>query len=340
MIRKSREIHLRRYPSGTPEPEDFELVETELRAPRDGEVLVQNLFMSVDPYMRGRMSGRTTYVPPYHLGQPLQGGCVGRALLSRHPDWNEGDYVLAGRGWREHFLSDGTDLERIDPSHGPLQAYLGVLGMPGMTAYVGLRRIAPPEPGESVFVSAASGAVGSVACQIAKIDRCTVVGTAGSNDKIAWLREEAGIDAAFNYKEVPNVRKALAKAAPGGVDVYFDNVGGPQLEAAISCMNPFGRIVLCGMISKYNDRRPTPGPPNLMLAVVNRLRLQGFIVRDHEDLKEAFRQDMAAWIAAGKVHWKETVFDGLENAPRAFLGLFEGRNFGKMLVRIADESEP
>jgi NADPH-dependent curcumin reductase CurA len=334
----SREIHLKRRPVGMPSESDFELVGVPVPEHGEGEVLVRNLYMSVDPYMRGRMADRASYVTPFQIGQALEGGCVGRVVESKSSQFAAGDSVLGFRGWREYYVSDGADLTRIDPQVAPLQAYLGTLGMPGMTAYVGLLDIGQVKEGETIFVSAAAGAVGSVACQIAKIQGCRVVGSAGSEEKVRWLLEDARVDAAFNYKEVADLPEELARQCPNGIDVYFDNVGGAHLEGALAQMNSFGRVVLCGMISMYNAAQPSPGPRNLFLGITKRLRLQGFIVSDHQDRRPAFLADIARWISECQVQWKETIVDGIENAPKAFIGLFQGENFGKMLVRIGPDS--
>jgi NADPH-dependent curcumin reductase CurA len=248
-----------------------------------------------------------------------------------------GDYVLGMQGWREYFVSGGTDLTKIDPNIAPIQTYLGVLGMPGMTAYVGLLDVGRPKAGETVFVSAASGAVGAVACQIAKIKGCRVVGSAGSNEKVAWLMDTGGLDAAFNYKEADDLVTELSKNCPKGIDVYFENVGGKHLEAALQHMNPFGRIVVCGMISQYNATKPEPGPHNLDFVITKRLTLKGFIVSDHYDRLSQFYSDMSRWVAEGRIKWKETIIEGIENAPKAFIGLFTGKNLGKMLVRVGPD---
>ena len=329
----SREIRLKRRPVGLPSAADFELASVSIPALGAGEVLVRNLYMSVDPYMRGRMLDQPSYVQPFQVGEPLDGGCVGEVVQSNGGTLQVGEHVLGRKGWREYYVSDGTDLTRIDTNLAPPQAYLGALGMPGLTAYVGLLDIGHPQAGDTVFVSAAAGAVGSVVCQIAKITGCRVVGSAGSAAKIHWLREVAGVDAAFNYKEVDSLSAELGRHCPNGIDVYFENVGGAHLDAALEHMNPRGRIVLCGMISQYNASAPS-GPSNLRLAVRKRLTLQGFIVSDHLDRQAQFYADMAAWMAAGKMHWQETIVDGIENAPRAFIGLFSGDNTGKMLVRL------
>jgi NADPH-dependent curcumin reductase CurA len=334
----SREIRLKNRPVGLPNAGDFELVAVPIPPPRPGEVLVRNLYMSVDPYMRGRMIEQPSYVEPFPLGQPLEGGCVGRVVESNRRELQVGEYVLGRKGWREYYVSDGADLTKIDPTMAPVQAYLGILGMPGLTAYVGLLDIGRPTAGNTVFVSAAAGAVGSVVCQIAKLKGCRVVGSAGSAAKVRWLQDVAGIDAAFNYKEVDALAAELGKHCPHGVDVYFENVGGAHLEAALEHMNTRGRIVLCGMISQYNDSAPSSGPRNLRLAVRKRLTLTGFIVSDHVSRQPQFYADMGAWIADGKIKWEETIVDGLENAPKAFLGLFTGENMGKMLVRLGPQA--
>jgi len=331
----NRQICLRSRPLGMPKEENFQLVEVPIQEPGKGQLLVRNLYMSVDPYMRGRMVDRKSYAPPFQIGEPLEGGCVGRVVASNGGPFEVGDHVVGMQGWREYYLSDGKRLAKIDPDAAPLQAYLSVLGMTGFTAYVGLLHVGRPKEGETLFVSAASGAVGAVVCQIGKIKGCRVVGSAGSDEKVGWLLKEAKIDAAFNYKKSSDLVRELGKHCPGGIDVYFENVGGKHLEAALEHMNPFGRIALCGLISQYNATEPVPGPANFVQAVLKRLTLQGFIVGDHFDRATQFRNDMGKWIAEGKIKWKETVADGLENAPRAFIGLFEGKNFGKMLVRLA-----
>ena len=333
-MRTSREIRLKRYPEGVPGPADFELVEVDLPDLGEGEVIVQNQWMSVDPYMRGRMRQRKSYVAPFALGEVLEGGAVGTILESSNSALPSGSSVRSFRGFRERFVSDGEGLQLIDPGDVPLQAYLGILGMPGMTAYIGLHEIGQIQPGESVFVSGAAGAVGGVACQIAKRQGCRVAGSAGSDSKVDWLRNQAGVDAAFNYKTEDDLDAALATACPGGIDVYYENVGGAHLQAALNLMNDFGRIVTCGMISGYNDLGPAPGPPNLFNIVIKRLKIQGFLVRDHMESEEEFVRQMSSWIASEKITWRETVLDGIDKAPAALIGLFSGDNLGKMLVKL------
>ena len=338
---KSRQIVLAERPVGRPTDKTFRLETVDLPDPGEGQVLVRNTWMSVDPYMRGRMYDRESYVPSFQVGQPLDGGVVGEVVKSRNPNLKEGDVVSHFLGWREYALIDGPGAPsaiggafKIDTSLAPAQAYLGVLGMPGLTAYAGLLAHGKPKAGETVFVSAASGAVGSLVGQIAKIKGCRVVGSAGSDEKVAFLTKELGFDAAFNYK-TPDVEGALRKACPKGVDVYFENVGGPQLQAVLNVMNPFGRIPVCGMIAEYNATAPTPGPTNLISVIPKRITIRGFIVSDHNDMMPDFIRDMSGWIKSGQVKYQETVHEGIAEAPAAFLGLFDGENTGKMLVKLA-----
>ncbi|WP_422025022.1 NADP-dependent oxidoreductase [Pyruvatibacter mobilis] len=333
----SKEVRLKARPEGMPKLEDFEVAETEIGAPGDGEVLIRNIWMSVDPYMRGRMYDRESYVPPFQIGAPLEGGAIGQVVASNSDKVAVGDYVQSMLGWREYAVAKGEEVQKVDENAAPIQAYLGTLGMPGMTAYAGLLRVGELKDGETVFVSAASGAVGAVVCQIAKAKGCFVVGTAGSDDKCKWLEETAGIDKAINYKTCGDLTEAVREAAPKGIDVYFENVGGEHLVAALENMRPFGRLAMCGMISQYNDTTPTPGPNNLIYMVGKSLKMQGFIVSNHFDLLPDFIRDMSQWIKEGKIKWEETVEDGIERAPNAFLNLFTGGNFGKMLVKVGPD---
>ena len=330
---QSRELRLKRRPLGMPSVDDFELVAVEVPAPSEGQVLVRNLAMSVDPYMRGRMRDGPSYAAPWQVGAVMQGGAVGRVAASAHPDFAAGDLVESNNGWREVFLSDGRGLGRIDNPTAPPAAYLGVLGMPGRTAYEGLLGAAQMQPGETVFISGAAGAVGSIAGQIAKLRGCRVIGSAGSADKIAWCRS-IGFDVAFDYR-TGDLPEQLRQAAPDGLDVYFDNVGGDHLQAAIGHMRPRGRIALCGAIAQYNATEPVPGPNNLTMAIGFGLTLRGFIVGMYPQLREPFNTEMAQWVAGGKVQYKETVYEGIAQAPQAFIGLFSGANTGKMLVRLS-----
>jgi NADPH-dependent curcumin reductase CurA len=325
-----REVVLVARPQGAPKESDFELRDADERAPAEGELLVRNVYVSVDPYMRSRMTGVRTYVGPYELGEPIGGGAVGRVVASGDPQFREGEWVLSTLGWREGGLVRADRVRRLDQGVAAPSTALGVLGMPGLTAWVGLVDIGAVEEGETVYVSAAAGAVGSAAAQIAKLKGLRVIGSAGSAEKVDWLRS-LGIEA-FNYRET-DTKEALAD----GIDVYFDNVGGAQLEAALAALRPFGRVIACGAISRYNDERPEPGPRNLFLVVTKRLRLQGFIVSDHDDRYPAFLAEMAPWVREGKVRYRETVVDGIERIPSAFAGLFRGDNVGKMLVRVGDQ---
>ncbi len=332
--RISREIRLKSRPDGIPTQHNFEIAEVTLPETAENELLVKNLYMSVDPYMRGRMMDRKSYVPPFQIGQPLEGGSVGEVVESKNDKFKPGDIVLNMLGWREYFVSNGKGLTRINPGEGPVQAYLGTLGMPGMTAYFGLLEIGKPNEGETVFVSAASGAVGSIVSQIAKIKGCRVVGSAGSDEKVAWLKEVAGVDEAFNYKTVNNLFKTVGELCPNGIDVYYENVGGQHLEAALEHMNTYGRLVMCGMISQYNATRPPVGPTNLGHMISKQLKMEGFIVARFSNKMAQFQTDMGKWIAEGRIKWKETVLEGIDKAPEAFMGLFRGDNFGKMVVKL------
>ena len=335
---KNREIRLKSRPIGLPTSADFELVETAVPTPQNGQVLVRNSYMTVDPYMRGRMHDRKSYAPPFKLGAVMEGGAVGQVVASNGNDkFKVGDFVQSGNGFREWFVSDGKDIQPLTPDIGPIQSYLGALGMPGLTAYAGLLRIGELKDGERVFVSAASGAVGSIVCQIAKAKGCYVVGSAGSDDKADHLVKDLGIDKAINYRTCGSLDEAIGKAFPEGIDVYFDNVGSTHLAAALNHMRPFGRIPLCGMIDIYNATDLPPGPSNLALAIGLQLTLRGFIVSSHYDMLPVFHRDMAKWMKEGKMKWRETILDGIEKAPEAFIGLFKGDNFGKMLVRVGPD---
>ncbi len=335
----TKEVRLASRPDGVPEKANFSIEDASAPDPGPGEIQVRNSWMSVDPYMRGRMVDRKSYVPPFQIGAVLDGGAVGEVVASNADGFAPGDTVLSMAGWREAYTAkpEAVMAQKIETFGLPPQTFLGVAGMPGLTAYAGLLRLGEPKEGETVFVSAAAGAVGSLVCQIAKIKGCRVVGSAGGPEKIAFLKE-IGVDAAVDYKQhrgVGALTRALMEAAPDGVDVYFENVGGDHLAAALNVMNNKGRIPVCGMISVYNDAEPAPGPNNLPHIIAKRLRIEGFIVTDHFDLQSKFVADLAEWIGAGKIKWKETVFEGVEKAPDAFIGLFAGENLGKMLVKLA-----
>ncbi|MGW0736906.1 NADP-dependent oxidoreductase [Streptomyces sp. NPDC002851] len=328
----SREWHLVARPQGWPKAEDFALREVELGAPAEGRILVRNLHFSVDPYMRGRMNDVKSYVAPFQLDKAMDGGAVGEVIASNAEGFQVGDHVLHGLGWRDYADLPAEHAKKVDGSLAPLSAYLGVLGMPGLTAYAGLFEVASFKEGDAVFVSGAAGAVGSQVGQLARIKGASrVIGSAGSDDKVKKLVEEYGFDAAFNYKKGP-VAEQLKEAAPEGIDVYFDNVGGDHLEAAISRLNVGGRVTVCGMIAGYNDTEPTPGPRNMMMIIGKRLRLQGMLVNDHADLQPQFVQDVASWIASGELKYDETFVEGIEHGVDAFLGMLRGENTGKMVV--------
>lgn len=329
----SREVRLKSRPVGTPVADNFETVTVNLPDPGPGEVQVKNSWMTVDPYMRGRMNDVKSYSPPFQLGEAMQGGAVGEVVASNDPAFKVGDAVQSFMGWREAFNAPAAMVQKLETHGLPPQAFLGVAGMPGLTAYVGLLKIAMLKDGDVVFVSGAAGAVGQIVCQIAKLKGHTVIGSAGGAEKVAYLKE-IGVDHAIDYKAESNLTAAVMKAAPKGVDVYFDNVGGEHLEAALMAASPFARFALCGAISQYNATDMGAGIKGLMLAVGKQIRLEGFIVSSHFDMMPAFVSEMAGWISSGKVTWRETVEEGIENAPTAFLKLFKGENLGKMLVKL------
>jgi NADPH-dependent curcumin reductase CurA len=329
----SREIHLAARPHGEPKLSDFRVVEVELPDPGPGEILVRNTYMSVDPYMRGRMNDAESYLPPFGLDEPLDGGAVGEVEVSNADGFAPGDVVLHQLGWREHAVLPAAHARKVDADGLPESAFLGVLGMPGLTAYVGLLDIAGLREGDIVFVSGAAGAVGSLAGQIAKLRGNTVIGSAGSPEKVAHLVDDLGFDKAFNYKEGP-VAQQLAEAAPDGIDVYFDNVGGEHLEAAIGALNRYGRVAMCGAISVYNATEPPPGPRNIALCIGKRATLRGFIVSDHFDRLGDLHAEIGPAVRDGRIEFRETIVEGLEHAPQAFIDLLRGANVGKMLVKL------
>ena len=328
----AREIHFAKRPTGLPALDSFELVHTEVPLPPAGKVRVRNIWMSVDPYMRGRMMTRENYVPGFRLGEVMEGGAVGIVDQSACDEFTPGDLVVSMLGWREAFNAPASALTKVPPSALPPEALLGVAGLPGLTAFIGVETVLQLHEGDSVFISAASGAVGSVACQLAKRAGATVIGSAGGAKKCAFLRD-IGVDYVIDYKAEPNLETALASVTPGGLDAYYDNVGGAHLDAALHVAKPFARFALCGMISDYNQTEPTM-LRHLRLAVTKRIRLQGFVVADHFGMMSEFRSRMAAWVTEGAVKVHQTVETGIENAPSAFLRLFSGGNFGKMLVRL------
>jgi NADPH-dependent curcumin reductase CurA len=328
----SREIRLASRPTGIPTANNFTLAETTLQPLQDGQVLVRNRFMSVDPYMRGRMNDRKSYVPPFEIGKVLDGGAVGEVIESRSSDFKAGDIVTSRFGWREAFIATPAELHRVDKAVEPLSVYLGILGMTGMTAWAGLTMV-EVKAGDVIYISGAAGAVGNVAGQLAKLRGCRVIGSAGSHEKVKRLLEECGFAAAFNYKTAP-VLEQLNAAAPDGIDVYFDNVGGESLEAALTALRVNGRIIACGGISGYNEEAPKPGPSNLFNMTTKRLTMKGMIVGDWLHRQSEFEKEVAVSYQAGKLRTLETVVDGIDHAADAFIGLFEGRNVGKMVVKL------
>jgi len=328
----NRQVLLRNRPIGAPTVGDFEVVAAPLPAPGEGEILCRTIYLSLDPYMRGRMNEGRSYATPAQVGKPMVGGTVSEVVESGHPGFARGDFVLGYDGWQAYAASRGVGARKLDPRQAPISTALGVLGMPGMTAYVGLLDIGKPKEGETVVVSAAAGAVGSAVGQIAKIKGCRVVGVAGSREKCEHVVKELGFDACVNHK-AEDLVQALEKACPRGIDIYFENVGGGVLAAVLRLINPNARIPLCGLISEYNATTPPPGP-NLRPLLVNRALIKGFIVSDHADRLGDFLRDCTGWVREGRLKYREDVVESLENAPSAFLGLFQGRNFGKLLVRV------
>jgi NADPH-dependent curcumin reductase CurA len=335
----NRRIVLASRPKGAPTPQDFRLEQGDVPTPAEGEVLLRTLYLSLDPYMRGRMSDAPSYAPPTAIGDVMVGGTVSRVVASRHQKFAEGDLVLGGSGWQDYEVSNGRDLMALGNAAHPSLA-LSVLGMPGFTAYHGLLNIGEPKAGETVVVAAASGAVGAVVGQIARIKGARVVGVAGGADKCRYVLDELGFDACIDRND-PQFAQKLAEACKDGIDVYFENVGGAVLDAVLPLLNEGARVPVCGLIAHYNDQKLPAGPDRLpmLLGLVlrKRIRLQGFIILDHyADGFAPFYREMSAWVAAGKVKLREDVVEGLSNAPAAFIGLLEGRNFGKLVVHVAD----
>jgi NADPH-dependent curcumin reductase CurA len=334
----NRKVVLKSRPVGEPRPSDFAIVEEPVPKPGPGQVLCRTIFLSLDPYMRGRIGGARSYATPVEIGQVIVGATVSEVVESNHPGFGRGDIVLGYDGWQAYGVSGGVGIRKLDPKEAPISTALGVLGMPGMTAYVGLLDIGRPKAGETVVVSAASGAVGAVVGQIAKLQGCRAVGIAGGDAKCRYVAGDLGFDACVDYRAA-DFPSNLAAACPQGVDVYFENVGGAVLEAVLPLINRGARIPLCGLISEYNATTPPPGP-NLRPFLLNRALLQGFIVSDHVDRMPAFLADMGRWVREGRVKYREDVVDGLAKAPEAFIGLLEGRNFGKLVVRVGDVPPP
>ena len=331
-----KRIILNSRPVGYPNQDNFHMVESDIPVPKDDQVLVRTIWLSVDPYMRGRISDAPSYTPPHPVGETMPGGVVGKVVVSHRADIPVGTFVESSAGWQNHFVSDGRGLRKLDPEDAPLSTALGILGMPGLTAYHGLFEIGKPRLGDTVVVSGASGAVGAVVCQLALLSGCKVVGIAGSEDKVRYLEGTLGLNAAINYK-TDSVPDKIKETCPEGVDVYFDNVGGTISDAVMDNLSYGARIIICGQISQYNLEQPDLGPRNLRQLLTNQASVEGFIVNRFADRAELARKRLTSLVRSGKITYVEDVIDGLENAPNAFLGLFEGQNFGKMLVRVSDE---
>ena len=329
------QIVLTRRPSGDVTADCFREESVTLPALADGQVLIRSRFLSLDPYMRPRMTELRSYTPPFELGQPLTGGSVGEVVESKNPRYAKGDTVIGMLNWASHTLHDGKGLRKIDPAVAPLQAQLGVLGMPSFTAWYGMTHICKPKAGETAFVSAATGAVGQVAGQLAKLAGARVVGCAGDDEKCQWAVREAGYDACFNHKTERDYGAVLDKLCPQGIDSDFENVGGKIFHAVFARLNNFGRLAFCGAISEYQDAEPMAGPSKMFTIVQRRLTIQGFIVSDHAALMGEFAAEVGGLLKAGKLKSRETVIDGLGKAPQAFMGLLKGENFGKLVVKVA-----
>ena len=332
-----RQIRLASRPTGYPSASDFRTVEAPVPEPGPGQLLVRVVYLSVDPYMRGRMSDARSYVPPVGLGDVMEGGTVGEVVRSSHPGFAVGDVVEGRLGWQEYAVSDGKGIRKIDPTAAPISTALGVLGMPGLTAYFGLLEVAQPKAGETVVVSAASGAVGGIVGQIAKLKGCRAVGLAGSDAKVDHLCRELGYDAGINYRTATDLDAALRAACPGGIDVYFDNVGGRITEAVSRHVNQFARFAICGLISQYNLTEPEVASRNERFVLVNRVRIQGFLVFDFAARYKEGLAQLTEWVRDGRLKYREDIVDGLDRAPGALLDLMQGRNFGKKLVRVGSE---
>jgi NADPH-dependent curcumin reductase CurA len=333
----NRQILLAARPVGFPKDSDFKLVENPLPTPGDGQILVRSIYLSVDPYMRGRMNDVKSYAPPVQIGEVMGGGVVAKVVASNNPAFKEGDIVEGMFGWQDYAVSPGQGVRKIDPSLAPISTALGVLGMPGLTAYFGLLEIGKPKTGETVVVSGAAGAVGSIVGQIAKIKACRVVGIAGGDDKIAYLTGELGFDGAFNYKTTSDYYEKLKELCPGGVDVYFDNVGGEITDAVFRLINPKARISICGQISQYNLEKPEMGPRLILTSLlVKQARAEGFLVFQFLERYPEGLSQMAQWVKEGKLKYKEDIEEGIENTPRAFMAMLKGRNIGKQLVKVGE----
>jgi NADPH:quinone reductase len=330
----AHQFKLAARPVGMPKESDFAMVEIPMPTPGDGQVLVRTSFLSVDPYMRGRITGVRSYADPVLVGDVMVGGAVGQVVESRHTGFAAGDFVVGYWGWQDYAVVDGKTLLKLKPNLAPVSTALGVLGMPGMTAYFGFLEICKPQPGEVVVVSGAAGAVGSLVGQIAKIKGCRVVGIAGADDKVQWLVHDLGFDAAFNYKTVSDYMAKLKEICPAGIDCYFDNVGGAITDAVFPLLNVFGRVSVCGQISMYNLEKSEPGPRLLPFTLVKQLKVEGFIVTRWQSRWGEGITQMAQWLKEGKIQHREQIVEGFENTVKAFIGMLQGENTGKMLVKV------
>jgi NADPH-dependent curcumin reductase CurA len=337
---KNRQILLAARPRGEPTLENFNLVETEIPEPGPGQMLLRTIYLSLDPYMRGRMNAGPSYARAVEVGEVMEGRSVGEVVKSNLPQYRPGDIVFGGAGWQDYSLADGKSVRKLDPALAPITTALGVLGMPGLTAYTGLLNIGQPKPGETLVVAAASGPVGSVVGQIAKIKGCRVVGIAGGEAKCRYVREELGFDACLDHRE-PGLAERLKAACPKGIDVYFENVGGAVFDAVLPLLNDFARVPVCGIIAHYNATELPPGPDRVPLLLhnilVKRLTLRGFIVTDFGKQFPEFLTDMSGWLREGRIKYREDISDGLEIAPRELIGLLKGENFGKKIIRVSVE---
>lgn len=332
MADKNMQVLLAQRPEGEVQESDFRIVETPIPQPKDGQVLVRNIYLSLDPYMRGRMSAARSYASPVEIGHVMVGGTVGEVIESKNTEFKHGDTVTGALGWQQYGVADGDRLRKVDPNLVPISTYLGIVGMPGVTAWVGLLDIGQPKAGETVVVSAAAGAVGSVVGQLAKMQGCRAVGIAGGKVKCDYVVHELGFDACVDYK-AGNLTENLRAATPNGIDIDFENVGGEIFDTVISLLNQFSRIALCGLVSQYNKTEPY-GLKNDRYLLSNRTRLQGFLVGDYPQRWSQAIHQLGEWVADGKLKYRETITEGLENAPRAFIGLLRGENLGKQLVKL------
>ena len=337
---KNRQILLASRPRGEPGPDNFKLVETAVPEAGPGQMLLHTVYLSLDPYMRGRMDAGASYAQPVEVGEVMEGSAVCAVVKSNLPRYKAGDIVVAGTGWQEYSLSDGEGVQKVDPALGPISYALGVLGMPGLTAYTGLLNIGKPQPGETLVVAAASGAVGSVVGQIAKVKGCRVIGIAGGEQKCRFVKEELGFDGCLDHRQ-PDLAERLQAACPNGIDIYFENVGGAVFDAVLPLLNNFARIPVCGLIAHYNATELPAGPDRVPLLMRNilakRLTFRGFIVFDYGSQFGDFITDMSGWLRDGRVKYREDITDGLENAPRELIGLLKGENFGKKIIRVSPD---